>query len=206
MKIMTDRSIELKKSARVEIAAGRQVTIVLQGSGDFSITVGRHARVQILEMVKAASIQQFVRIGLVGLGAAATVTAGFLGRGQARHELNVTMHHQARATTGDILIKGVYADRARGMFRGLIKIDRGAQQSNSYFTDNVLLLDDGKATSVPTLEIEADDVKASHGSTTSSIDPDQLFYIQSRGIDVWTARDMITTGFLKPIFDRLQTV
>lgn len=206
MKITTNKSIELSRSATVDIAAPVSATIVLKGSGTYTIRVARRAQLQVVEMVKTRSLVQHITIELAGIEASAVMIAGFLGNRTSRHELNVTMHHQAKATTGDILIKGVYAEQSRGTFRGLIKIDRRAEQSNSYFTDNVLLLDEGMATSIPTLEIEEHDVKASHGSTTSRVDTDQLFYLMSRGVAPAQARDMITNGFLQPIFNRLQTI
>ncbi len=206
MKITKPRRIELQKPTTVTVAAGVAAEVVVSTAGKFVFILERRATLRLVEMVNRQHSSQDIMIRLAGVGARAEVTAGFHGKRSARHELSITMHHQARQTTGDIMIKGVYADQAIGTFRGLIRIDHAAQQSNSYFADNILLLDAGKATSVPTLEIEANDVKASHGSTTSSVDQDQLFYLESRGIAQREARDMITTGFLQPIFDRMQTV
>jgi Fe-S cluster assembly protein SufD len=102
-------------------------------------------------------------------------------------------------TSGNIAIRGVYEQTSRAVFSGLIKIEKEAQQTDSYFRDDVLLLDDAIAGSLPTLEIEANDVKASHSSTTSRIHDDQLFYVQSRGISRQGAQNLIIQGFLGKI-------
>ncbi len=143
-----------------------------------------------------------VRIELLGNGAKANVFYAFHGHADNKHFFDITMHHRARHTKGDILIRGVYEGKSLGKFYGLIKIDKKGQGTDSYFTDNVLLLDQGMGVSVPNLEIEANDVKASHGSTTGKINEDQLFYLTSRGVSVMQAKKMIIDGFLQPIFDK----
>jgi len=144
-----------------------------------------------------------VLIELLGSGAKANVFYACYGQTENKHAFDITMNHQARNTTGDILIKGVYEGHSLGKFIGLIKIDKPAQNTNSYFTDDVLLLDQGMAVSVPNLEIEANDVKASHGSTTGRINEDQLFYLTSRGVNKKQAKKMIIHGFFQSIFDKL---
>ncbi|XOU94025.1 MAG: SufD family Fe-S cluster assembly protein [Candidatus Kerfeldbacteria bacterium] len=144
-----------------------------------------------------------VLVELIGNGAKANVYYAFYGNADNRHGFDITMNHKAKNTTGGILIKGVYTNKSIGKFIGLIKIDKKAQGTNSYFTDNVLLLDQGMGVSIPNLEIEANDVKASHGSTTGKIDEDQLFYLTSRGVSNSQAKKMIIDGFFQPIFDKL---
>ncbi len=144
-----------------------------------------------------------ILVELIGTGAKANVYYAFQGRANNRHAFDVTMNHQVKNTTGNILIKGVYQNKSIGKFVGLIKIDKKAQGTNSYFTDNILLLDQGMGVSVPNLEIEANDVKASHGSTTGKINEEQLFYLTSRGVSKSQAKKMIINGFFKPIFDKL---
>jgi len=129
----------------------------------------------------------------------ADIRGVFHGTQDSHHSMHLVMHHISRDTKGNVAIRGVYEQRSRAVFSGLIKIETEAQKTNSYFRNDVLLLDDAIAESMPTLEIEANDVKASHGSTTSRIHTDQLFYMQSRGISARSARDLITKGFLGKI-------
>lgn len=131
-----------------------------------------------------------------GEGSEADIRGVFHGVEDEHHSMHLVMRHAQPHTKGNIAIRGVYEHSSRAVFTGLIKIEKEAQRTNSYFRDDVLLLDGALAESLPTLEIEANDVKASHGSTTSRINDDQLFYVQSRGLSKQGARDLIIQGFL----------
>ncbi len=188
----------IQKSAKVTVKAGVDASLVIPKSGIYTIDVERNASIRILSLIKnSRKLDQRLVIRLIGTGADAMVAGAFHGTGAARHNFNVTMHHKARHTKGNIFLKGVYEDNSRGFFAGLIKIGSTATHSNSYFTDNILLLDESMATSIPTLEIETDEVKASHSSTTGTIDDNQLFYLTSRGLNNKQAKRMIIDGFLR---------
>ena len=207
MIIKKNSNITLRKETSVSVKAGIEAVITLEGSGIFIIDVERNAKVRVMNMAnKTKQLDQRLDIHLVGVGAEAIVAGTFHGTGSARHMFTVTMHHKAKRTRGDILLKGVYEGSSRGFFTGLIKIDATAANSNSYFTDKVLLLDDAMATSIPTLEIEADEVKASHGSTTGTIDENQLFYLTSRGLNFKQAKRMIINGFLQQVQTLIPTL
>ena len=86
----------------------------------------------------------------------------------------------------------------------MIKVEEGAQQTDGYQRNDNLLLNDGaRADSIPGLEIEADDVRCTHGSTTGRVDEEQLFYTQCRGFTRTEAMRAIVTGFFQQIFDRV---
>ena len=121
---------------------------------------------------------------------------------------SVTVHthsqHAAPGTEAHVYVKTVVLGDSSFDFTGMIKIDPEAQQTDSYLENHILLLDDGaKATTVPSLEIEADDVKASHGATVGQIDQEQVFYLMSRGIPRDEAEKLITLGFLEDVVDRI---
>ena len=120
-----------------------------------------------------------------------------IGSGTGRFILKTTLRHSAPHTKGDIKIKMVLKDTAYVSYDGLIKIDKSAQQTNSYLDARVLILDRGaKCDGKPELEIEADDVKASHAFSSGKIDSEQLFYLCSRGLTEAEAKQMIVKGFL----------
>ena len=113
--------------------------------------------------------------------------------------------HQAPHTTSDLLYKNALLDTAKTIFSGLIVVDPDAQQTDAYQTNrNLLLSDKAEANSLPGLEIEANDVKCSHGSTSGRIPPEQKFYLQSRGIDPAKAHELIVFGFFEEVLDRLE--
>jgi len=113
-------------------------------------------------------------------------------------------HHQAQGTHSDLLYKEVLRDESRVIWRGMIKVDEAAQQTDGYQRSDALMLSrDARCDSIPGLEIEADDVRCTHGATTGQVDEEQIFYAQSRGIGVKEAMHMIVEGFFQQVYDRI---
>lgn len=112
--------------------------------------------------------------------------------------------HRAVNTRSDLLYKDVLRDEARVVWRGMIRVDPGAQQTDGYQrNDSLLLSPEARADSIPGLEIEADDVRCTHGSTAGRVDEDQIFYLMCRGISRYEAMHMIVEGFFHSIYDRI---
>src|SRR3989338_3488792 len=129
--------------------------------------------------------------------ARAEICGAVLAEHDSHYQFNLTVHHLGPRSQSKTLFKGVGKDTSKQVFNVMIKIDKPAQQSNAFLENRVLLLSKhAKSESKPELEIEANDVKASHAATTGRIDDKQLFYLQSRGIDRGLAQEMITQGFL----------
>jgi len=113
-------------------------------------------------------------------------------------------HHISPGAYSDLLYKNSLYDEARTIFSGLIFVDEGAHRTDAYKTcRNLLMSDTCEANSMPGLEINADDVKCSHGSTSSQISDEEIFYLRARGIDATTARQLIARGFSIDVISRL---
>jgi Fe-S cluster assembly protein SufD len=113
-------------------------------------------------------------------------------------------HHQKPRAHSDLLFKGVVTDKARAVFSGLIKVELNAQKTDAYQKNRTLLLsDEARTDSVPQLEINANDVRCSHGSTTGPVDAQELFYLRSRGIPKPIAEKMLVTAFLEDVLNRV---
>ncbi|MBA2565882.1 MAG: Fe-S cluster assembly protein SufD [Gemmatimonadetes bacterium] len=112
--------------------------------------------------------------------------------------------HQAPHTNSDLLFKGALWGRARSAFSGLIKVSKGAQRTDAYQKNrNLLLSAEARADSLPNLEIEADDVRCSHGATIGRADELQIFYLMSRGLTREAAERMLVLGFFEEVLARL---
>ncbi|MDA0833026.1 MAG: Fe-S cluster assembly protein SufD [Planctomycetota bacterium] len=112
--------------------------------------------------------------------------------------------HAAPFTRSDLLYKQVLRDRARGIWRGMIRVDEGAQKTDGYQRNDTLLLSgDSRADAIPGLEIEADDVRCTHGATAGRVDEEQIFYCMARGISEMEAKHMIVEGFFQTVLDRI---
>ena len=141
---------------------------------------------------------------LPGNGANMEFNGVYFMEGKQHLDLDCLIHHIGVATSGDLLLHGALKDKGRNVFTGLIKIDPTGQQTNSYLKNENLLLDEtARADSIPSLEIEANDVRASHGATIGQIDEEYIFYLQSRGIPRVTAVRMVVEGFFYKVFDRM---
>ncbi len=145
-----------------------------------------------------------VEASLVGPGADAELKAIYLASGEQFFDFHTLQDHQVGNTRSDLLFKGALQDVARTVYAGLIKIEKGAARSDAYQANrNLVLSDHAKATSIPMLEIDNNDVRCTHGATVGPIDPQQMFYLRSRGIPEPTARRMLVQGFFGDVLDRI---
>ncbi|SFI45495.1 Fe-S cluster assembly protein SufD [Planctomicrobium piriforme] len=112
-------------------------------------------------------------------------------------------HHQPD-TKSDLLYKEVCRDKSRVVWRGMIKVDPDAQKTDGYQRNDALMLSaDARADAIPGLEIEADDVRCTHGATAGRVDDEQVFYAMCRGISRYEAMHMIVEGFFAGVYDRI---
>ncbi len=113
-------------------------------------------------------------------------------------------HHENPECTSDFLYKSALQDTSRTVWRGMIKVDEGAQETDGYQrNDNLLLSEKARADSIPGLEIEADNVRCTHGSTSGRVDEELIFYAQCRGYTRKEAIRAVVTGFFQQVFDRI---
>jgi len=124
------------------------------------------------------------------------------GRQHIDHHTN-QLHRSANATS-DLLIKGALKDRARSVYQGYIKVWPAAQKTNAYQANrNLLLSKHARADSIPGLEIEADDVRCTHGATAGQLPEEYVFYLMARGINRPNAERLVVQGFFEEVLDRI---
>ena len=113
--------------------------------------------------------------------------------------------HNAPHSTSDLLYKGALKEKSRSEYSGLIKVLKGAQGTDAYQANrNIVLSEDAIARSIPQLEIEANEVRCTHGATVSPVEEEHLFYLMSRGIDRVTAQKLVVFGFFGEVLDRIR--
>ncbi len=140
-------------------------------------------------------------------GARAEITGIFFPRSSQHVDVVSTVEHRAGGATSVTTVKSAASERGQARFLGNIRIAPHAQGSDARLRDDALLLSTtAHIDSVPALEIGANDVKAYHGATVGAIDADQVFYMESRGIEPSAAERMIALGFFEPAVERFPTV
>ena len=113
--------------------------------------------------------------------------------------------HNAPHATSDLLYKGALKEQSRSEYSGLIKVLKGAQGTDAYQANrNLVLSEEAMARSIPQLEIEANEVRCTHGATVSPVEEEHLFYLMSRGIDRVTAQKLVVFGFFRDVLDRIR--
>jgi Fe-S cluster assembly protein SufD len=151
---------------------------------------------------RLAKVNQHV--AMTGPDAEVQVNGVMFTEGRQHLSYNTYQHHQSAYCKSDLLYKAALQDRSRTVWRGMIKVDRDAQRTNAYQrNDNLMLSRDARADSIPGLEIEADDVRCTHGSTSGRVDEQQVFYAMTRGYTRREAVRMIVAGFFQQVFDRI---
>ncbi len=142
---------------------------------------------------------------LAGRGASARVTGAYAGTGAQHLDFDTTQEHAAELTTSDLAFRGVLAERATAVWRGMIRVDPGAQRTDAFQESrNLLLSRSAHADAIPGLEIEADDVRCTHAAAVAQVDPDQLYYLRARGLEEPVAKRLIIDGFLQELVERAE--
>jgi Fe-S cluster assembly protein SufD len=141
---------------------------------------------------------------LSGRGATGNLASVYFGDGDQMLDLRTFQEHRAQDTTSNLLFKGAVGDRSHSVYTGLIRIRPEARGSNAFQTNrNLKLSEDAWAESVPNLEIENNEVHCSHASTVGPVDPDQRFYLESRGVPGEVADRLVVAGFFDEVLDAL---
>lgn len=166
---------------------------------------GRDAAVKVgylnlgAEWVRNESINRMVESG-----ADCQIFSANLANDVQEYDQRTLQSHEAQHTTSDLFFKNALYDRARTIFSGLIQVQPGSHHTDSYQTcRNLLGSDEAEANSMPGLEIDADQVKCSHGSTSGTISDEEIFYLRARGIPADEARKIISLGFLNESIEKL---
>ncbi len=165
----------------------------------------RDSKLDTLNVALGASVTRVdLNARLLGPGANSDMLGLYFGDGDQHFDFNTSQDHVAANTSSDLLYKGALDGASRAAFRGIIRVLPGAQGTDAYQTNrNLLLSPESRADSLPNLEIEADDVKCSHGATVGQLDAEVKFYLMSRGLSLIQAERLVVLGFLGEVLAKL---
>jgi Fe-S cluster assembly protein SufD len=142
---------------------------------------------------------------LAGPGADAKVTGAYATHGRQHLDYATTQEHAAANTTSDLAFRGILDGRSNTVWSGMIKVDPDAQQIDAFQESrNLLLTKNAHADAIPGLEILANDVRCTHAAAIAQIDPEQLFYLRSRGLNLEDAKRLVIEGFLEATVERFE--
>jgi Fe-S cluster assembly protein SufD len=198
--------IVVQQAAKVEYVSVQNLS---RGTWHFG---SHHARVERdaeLDWVAggfgSAKGKVWIQNDLAGSGATSRVTGAYFADGTQHLDYDTFQEHMAPSTTSDFAFKGALRDTARAVWRGMIRVEEGAQKTNAYQENrNLLLSKEAHADSIPGLEIMANDVRCTHGATLGQVDREQLFYLMTRGLTRAEAERLIVRGFFQDVLDRVE--
>jgi Fe-S cluster assembly scaffold protein SufB len=135
-----------------------------------------------------------------GQGASAEDVEIIFGNNDQSFDVTSNLLHYGPNTRGRVLSKSVMKDKSKSLFKGMIKIDKNGKSAESFLAGHAILLDKGaKSDTIPGLEIETNEVRATHSASVAQIDENQIFYLMSRGLNNEEAKREIVSGFLEPL-------
>ncbi len=172
-----------------------------------STVVRRDARVQSLNLHLGGRQSRHESLSqLQAPGGFSEMLAVTVASGAREYDQRTLQIHQAPSTKSDLLYKNALLDKSRTIFSGLIVVDPDAQKTDAYQSNrNLMLSDDAESNSLPGLEIQANDVRCTHGATSARIDAEQEFYLKSRGIPHEAANELLIFGFFEEVLNRLES-
>src|SRR6201999_2036605 len=140
-----------------------------------------------------------------GEGADARVTGAYATHGRQHIDFDTTQEHAAPHTTSDLAFRGVLQGRSSAVWKGNIIVDPGAQKTDAFQESrNLLISKRAHADAIPGLEIQANDVRCTHAAAVAQVDPEQIFYLRSRGLREDVAKQLVIEGFLSALVERFE--
>jgi Fe-S cluster assembly protein SufD len=175
--------------------------------GAQNASVGRDGRLDWVALgFGSRSGHVLMQTRLAGEGADARVTGAYATRGRQHIDFDTTQEHAAPNTTSDLAFRGVLADRSSAVWKGNIIVDPGAQKTDAFQESrNLLISKRAHADAIPGLEIQANDVRCTHAAAVAQVDPEQLFYLRSRGLREDVAKQLVIEGFLSALVERFES-
>ena len=197
--------VRVERGGRLDLVAVQQLGSAAWQVGSLVADVGQEAHLRVGLVGLGGSYARLrTDCRLSGRGGSGDLLAAYFGDGDQTLDFRTFQHHDAPDTSSDLLFKGAVGGRSRSVYTGLIKVSKDARGTNAFQTNrNVKLSDDAWAESVPNLEIETNDVRCSHASTVGPVDPEQRFYLESRGVPPTVADRLIVAGFFDEVVRRL---
>lgn len=170
------------------------------------VRLGRDSRyVSHIVALSGGLIRTDLNVAMEAQGADCELNGLYVAKDRQHVDNHTRVEHQKPHCNSREWYKGVLDDQARGVFRGRVVVSADAQKTDAKQTNNNLLLsENAEADSLPQLEIYADDVKCAHGTTIGQLDSDALFYLQSRAVDVESARSMLVLAFAQDVLARMK--
>ncbi|MBX5440912.1 MAG: Fe-S cluster assembly protein SufD [Solirubrobacteraceae bacterium] len=200
----------------VELVVGQNAHLTYVGIQDLSeqtwvfgnerATVARDGRLEWVTLgFGGRDGKVFLETTLTEPGAQARVTGGYATRGRQHLDFDTRQEHAAPDTISDLAFRGILADRSSAVWRGMIKVDPGAQRIDAFQESrNLLISKKAHADAIPGLEILANDVRCTHAAAIAQIDPDQMHYLRSHGLPEPVAKRLVIEGFLGALLERFE--
>jgi len=198
--------IVVEEGAKVEYVSVQNLSQRTWHFASHHATVGRDAELDwVAGGFGSGGGKVWIQNDLAGQGATSRVTGAYFADHEQRLDYDTFQEHIAPNTTSDFAFKGVLRDTASAVWRGMIRVEEGAQKTNAYQENrNLLLSKTAHVDSIPGLEILANDVRCTHGATLSQVDREQLFYAMARGLSRQEAERLIVRGFFQDVLDRIE--
>jgi Fe-S cluster assembly protein SufD len=192
--------------SRITYVSAQEMSLTSRALNISSTTVGRDASVKALQLHLGGAFSRNETVSdLIGEGARSEMLGVSLPYGEQVVDMRTLQNHIAPRTYSDLLYKNALYDQSKTIFAGLIQVEEGAHYTDAYQKcRNLINSAEAEAASMPGLEINADQVKCSHGSTSAPISDDELFYLKARGIPDNESRKLIATGFIEDTIAKLE--
>jgi Fe-S cluster assembly protein SufD len=212
--VISSHDEEAVVNGAVELVVGQNATLHYIGAqnvnektwvfGGQRAIVGRDAHLDWTTLAfGGANGKVFLETTLEGQGSHAKVTGAYATRGRQHIDYDTLQEHVGPDTVSDLAFRGLISGRSSAVWRGMIKVDQTAQRTDAFQeARNLLLGKKAHADAIPGLEILADDVRCTHAAAIAQIDPEQIFYLRSRGLSKTTAERLVVEGFLGAIVER----
>jgi len=193
-------------NARLRYVCGQNLAENAWIFGSQRAEVGRDGRLDWVALGFGSArghVRMATRLG--GEGADARVTGAYATHGRQHIDFDTTQEHAAANTTSDLAFRGVLQGRSNTVWKGNIIVDPGAQKTDAFQESrNLLISKRAHADAIPGLEIQANDVRCTHAAAVAQVDPEQLFYLRSRGLPEEVAKQLVIEGFLAALVERFE--
>ena len=195
----------LGDGARIEYLVLQQWGRNVDHFATHRIHLGRDSSAELVVAATGGHLSKtYMEVAMMGPGSTARISGLVIGEGDQHFDYQSLQDHFAPNCVSDLLVKSALRDSAVSVYSGLIKIRKDAQHSDAYQANrNLLLSPKARSDSIPKLEIEANDVRCTHGATHGQVDAEQIFYLESRGIPTREAQNLVVHGFFQPVIDRI---